>query len=190
MTIIDLVNTGIDWLANAETHYQRVRTIGKRRELFESMVGLLREPPDGAAKLFGQDKLLATAEVVDVTIDAEHGIFLFTMAFEYFGHKSQHSYSLYLTGDVFRVGLLLSDGLEKAPLADWGNEMDGLWPGMTPAQQSRQDATLYEWVFVVPDIYTNYVTRERFVFGMRHMQGRVLRILHDYFKMKSEGNVQ
>ena len=166
---------------------QRKKTFSIRDQMFEDMLSMLTEEPDRASVLFGQDKLLASAKVVNEFIDSTHGIFIFTMQCDYFNYRSSHSYSLYLTGDILRIGLLLSGGVEKAPLADWDNEMNDLWPGTPPTQQNRQDVTLYEWTFGLPDLYSNYVTRERFVFGMRHMQGRVLRIVRDYFKMLSEG---
>lgn len=188
MSLLGIINSSINSLSNATGHYQRIRTVSKRREFFESILLLLKESPDKASVLFGQDKLLASTKLVDDFIDSEHGILLYTMDCNYYGEHSKHNYSLYLTGDIFRIGLLLSGGVENAPLIDWNNEMNDLWPGTAPAQHNRAGVSLYEWTFAVPDLYDNYVTRERFVLGMRHMQGRILRIVSDYFKIKSEGD--
>lgn len=188
MAFIDMINACIARYTYACDHWQRIRTVNQRKKMFESIVSLLHEPPDEASVLFGQAKLLESTRLTDVCIDAEHGILLFTMDCDYYGENSRHNYSLYLTGDIFRIGLILSGGVQNAPLVDWNNEMNDLWPGTAPVQHNRNGASLYEWTFAEPDLYGNYVTRERFVIGMRHMQGRILRIVSEYFKLKSEDN--
>lgn len=182
----NVANNLISYFSDVTGNFQRVRTFSKRREFFESILFVLKSKPDKASVLFGQDKLLASTKLNGECIDTDHGILIFTMECNYYGEQSSHSYSLYLTGDIFRIGLLLSGGVENAPLIDWDNEMNDLWPGTPPVQHNRSGVSLYEWTFAVPDIYDNYVTRERFILGMRHMQGRILRIVSDYFKIKSE----
>lgn len=157
------------------------RMLMHHRELFYSeILDRFYSPADTASIKFGQGPLLEGARVESKILENQSGILHMEIGTEYSGIKGQHAYSLHLAGDLFRISLLLYGGLEKAPLVDWKNEIQTIWPGCAPDQQDRDGLTMYHWTFILPDIYSNYATQERYILGMHHMHCRVLRIVRDY----------
>lgn len=160
--------------------WRRERLLCQREIFFDRIFDRLTAPPDNASVKFGQDVQLRSAKVLESLIDVESGTLYVTIETLFEGMTGQHSYSLYLTGDLFRIGLLLYGGLESAPLVDWQNELQELWPGCPPEQHDRGTLTMYEWTFLLPDLYENYATQERYTLGLRHMHCRMLRIIQNY----------
>lgn len=151
-----------------------------REAFYSRIINQFSLPPNAASIKFGQDELLNAAKIDSVMTDNDGGILYMEIGTRYSKIAGQHSYSLYLTGDLLRIGLLLYGGLEKAPLVDWQNEIQTIWPGCAPDQQDRDGLTMYEWTFLLPDIYKNYATQERYILGLHHMHCRILRIIRDY----------
>lgn len=136
----------------------------------------------------GQDNYYAAADVSTAVISPAEGLLVFHVYATFHEIDCRHTYSLFQFGDVLKVGLLLGNGLEQAPLVDWHNEIGKLWSGEPFAQYDRDGTTLYEWTFRVPNLYRSWIDQESFVLGMRHCHQRVLRILNDYAMLKTEKN--
>lgn len=161
---------------------RRRRVVAEREILFRRIEQCLYATPDPASVKFGQAALLKQSRIVECLSDAPSGTLYITIESTFEGITGHHSYSLYVTGDLFRIGLLLYGGLESAPSLDVHNETEKLWPGIAPEHHDRRELSLYEWTSLVPDLYDSYVTQERYILGMRHMHCRVLRIIHDFRK--------
>lgn len=167
-------------LACFSASWKRQQVYHARQIFFDRILKRLTAPADISAIKFEQHKLLQSMAVVETLQDVSAGVLYFTIETNFSEQIGNYSYSLFITGDLFRIGLLLYGGLENAPLLDWHNEIQSLWPGSSPEQTIRQDLTLYEWTYLLPDLYSNYATQERYILGLRHMNSRVLRIIRDY----------
>lgn len=166
--------------ASLQRDYWKNKVLNQREIFYQAVAENFRAPNNAFDLKFGQDELLKNAWVEFKMLENHAGILYIEIGSEYSGFKGQHAYSLWLTGDLFRIGLLLYGGLEKAPLVDWQNEIQTIWPGCPPDQQDRDGLTMYEWTFWLPDIATNYATQERYILGLSSMHSRILRIIRDY----------
>lgn len=180
----------MDWLIKSWTqalsYVRRQKVLHERRIFYERIMERMMAEPDAAAIKFGQAELMRNARASELIIDESSGILYITIETSHGSHIGHFSYSLFLTGDLLRIGLLLYGGLENAPLIDWHNEMQIIWPGCLPDQTDRQGLTMYEWTFLLPDLYDRYPTQERYINGLRHMHSRVLRIVRDYWIVQDQ----
>jgi hypothetical protein len=133
----------------------------------------------------GQQDLDVSANRSTAVVDAENGILIFSIPAAFHGEDCVHTYSLWQIGDEFKIGLLLTNGLDQAPVLDVHVEIDQLWHDVPHTLQNKGGATIYEWAFHVPTLYDSWTEQEKFVRGMKHCKQRVLRIIHDYALLKS-----
>lgn len=174
-----------EWLIGAKCRLARRKMLHERKTLFSHIITRLFMAPNVVDIKFGQDVLLKEAKITEQLVDLEAGILYLTVNSQYEGRAGQHSYSLYFTGDMLRIGLLLCGDLANAVLIDWHNELQSIWPGCSPQQIDRKGVTMYEWTFILPELYTNPAVQERYILGMRHMHSRLLRIIADYHLMQA-----
>lgn len=186
MTLRDM----FDWLIEAKCRLQRRKMLRERKVLIDRILERLTKQPDVADIKFGQDELLRAAQISEQLVDLEAGILYLTVQSRYQDQPGEHSYSLYFTGDMLRIGLLLYGELSKAVLIDWHNELQSIWPGCPPQQIDRRGVTMYEWTFLLPEIYTSHAVQERYILGMRHMHSRLLRIIADYHLIQANEAAQ
>lgn len=88
-------------------------------------------------------------------------------------------YSLWVTGDIIRIGAVMDNETALAPILEGQQEINRIWPGQVPETQDRDGSLMYQWSFDVPGLLDRWSAREMFVDGMRHMHFRLLRIIHD-----------
>lgn len=174
----------IDRFDKFQHNLRKQRVINARQILMQAIVDQMQSPPDHASIKFGQDELLNQSNLSEILMDTNAGVLYIEVSSNFAESPGKHSYSLFFTGDLFRIGLLLYDGLQNATVIDWHNEVHSLWPGTQPDHLDREGLTMYEWTFLLPDLYGNYATQERYILGMRHMHCRMLRIIRDYKFLK------
>lgn len=167
-------------ISHLQKECRRSMTLYRREMFFEEIMKRFTAPIDTAGRKFGQAELLEAARIKTKIIDNNVGLFMLEVETDFSGFKGTHSYAMTLAGDLLKINLQLYGGLEKAPLVDWQNEIQTIWPGCAPNQQDREDLTMYEWTFFLPDIYENFATQERYTLGLTHMHCRILRIIRDY----------
>lgn len=168
---------------------QRQVVLQERKVFFDRILKSLTAGPNIADEKFGQDLLLVSASVIEKLVNLNTGILYSTIESTYEGKTGLHSYSLFLTGDMLRIGLLLYGDLSNAVVIDWHNELQSIWPGCPPQQVDRLGLTMYEWTFLLPDLYTSYAVQERYILGMRHMHTRLLRIISDFRLVQTKESV-
>jgi hypothetical protein len=170
------------------TYLSRRRMIAQREYFFNAILEVCSSTADAASVVMGQDSYNTPADMESAIVDHVKGQLIFTIPAEYYGLKCYHTYSLWQIGNIFKVGLLLGNGLEQAPLLDWTGEMSNLWHGVPFHTIEKGESTLYEWVFDVPKLYDGWSEQEMYVLGMNHCRQRVLRIIHDYALLKKSSN--
>jgi hypothetical protein len=166
--------------------WTKKRIIARREYFFKAMVEICCTAPDAGSEVMEQNQYDVWAERSTVTIDGENGVLIFSIPAEFYGINCRHTYSLWQIGDMLKIGVLLKDGLEQAPLVDIHREIGELWHETNVHVINKGSSTLYEWVFKVPNLYSSWAEQERFVHGMRHCKLRILRIIHDYALLKTE----
>jgi hypothetical protein len=158
----------------------RRRVVERRRYFYDAVLKACSGTLDQAAVMMGQDQYYVPADTKNAILSPEFGLLIFHIDAEFHGILCRHTYSLYQLGDVFKIGLLLPQQLEKAFLVDYHGELGKLWNRHKCEQSDRDGTTLYEWTFHVPSLYRSWIDQEGFVLGMRHCHQRVLRVFHDY----------
>lgn len=167
-------------------YWSQKKLLTRRKYFFGEILELCSNAPDSASAIMGQKEYDFAADKENATIEVDKGILIFSVPAEFYGVKCHHTYSLWQIGDLFKVGLLLSDGLEAAPIMDLHREIGELWHGVPYKTIEKGTATLYEWTFKVPNLYESWAEQEQYVLGMKHCKQRILRIVHDYARLKSE----
>lgn len=168
------------WLLNVPISLSRRRMVARRGYFFAEMLQICRTAPDAASAVMGQDSFDFSAEEDGAVIDAENGILIFNIPASFYGKDCRHTYSIWQIGDDLKIGVLLSDGLDLAPVLDVHQEIQTLWGQTPPSLRNKAGSSMYEWSFTVPTLYDSWIEQERFVRGMKHCKMRILRILHDY----------
>jgi hypothetical protein len=171
-------------MLDSEIGSQRDFAISTREEFFNMILMSIIRPPGEIDYLMGQGEFFFPHAPEGLINDAEMGNLVFRVKPEFYGKTFDYAFSIYLTGEKLKIGLLLSGGLDQAPLLDWNREISELWWGEPPEKLDRAEITLYEWMFQVPDLYKSWALQEQFILGLRHVHFRVLRIIHDYCKDK------
>lgn len=167
-------------------YWSKKKLIARRKYFFESILDLCSSAPDSASEVMGQNVYNVLADKATATMEPDKGILIFSIPAEFYGIPCHHTYSLWQIGDLFKVGLLLSDGLETAPVIDHHREIGELWHGVPYRTIEKGSSTLYEWTFKVPHLYATWSEQEQYILGMGHCKQRILRIIHDYALLKSE----
>jgi hypothetical protein len=166
--------------------WSRQVAISRRTYFFEALLNICRTGVDGASEQMGQVSFYVPADRETAIVMPADGVLIFHIDANFYGMNCKHTYSLWQFGRTLKVGLLLDNGLDQAPLVDFHNEIRELWNAKPYLQYDRDGITLYEWTFDVPQLYTSWLEQESFILGMRHCQLRVLRIIHDFAKMSQD----
>ena len=167
-------------------YWSRRRVIARRQNFFRCILDICASPPDAAAAIMGQSEYDTPALLDEAVLDAEKGVLIFCVPARFLNEDCRHTYSLWQIGDQLKIGLLLSNDLDQAPVLDLHREIGRLWHDVPYIVINKGDSTLYEWTFTVPRLYESWSEQERFVRGMSHCKQRVLRIIHDYVVLKHQ----
>lgn len=163
--------------------WQRNKVRKGRARFFNMILDSVSHPPRLIDDIMAQTAFFFPCSSEGMINDPEQGNLVFHIKPTFHENSYDYAYSIYQIGDLLKIGLLLGNGLDQAPLLDWNREISDLWWGLQPEKLDRSDITLYEWTFLVPELYNSWVLQERFILGIRHIHFRVLRIIHDYAKV-------
>lgn len=152
----------------------------QRYAFFRRILRAVTEPPRRIDCIMGQSDFFCPADAGAAVIDVGMGSLVFPVHPTFNGTPYAFEYSIWQIGSMLKIGLLLSNGLEQAPLLDWHREVGDIWADRAPAKLDRAGVTVYEWTFEVPDLYSAWLAQERYVLGMRHCHFRILRIVRDF----------
>jgi hypothetical protein len=159
---------------------QRRLVYAGRRYFFEAIHRACASAPGRPDASLSQRELLEGMGRITGEIDAEMGTLLMHIEASYFGQRFEFAYSILQAGETLRIGVLLGESLQQAPLVDSHMELRELWPGAEPLPLPRGESVLYDWSFETPGLYRRWLVQERFVLGMRHFHVRILRIVRDF----------
>ena len=174
------------WWCDVVMGFRKRWAIRARERLFHEILDRMSSPIDKVADMFGQAPFYRRVDLKSVVSEPEYGTLYIPVKAEFEGVVCDHAWSIYQTGRRLRIAVILTDGLEKAPLVDWTREMTALWPETEMHQMDRTGLTLYEWSFYSDRVYRDYVAQETFALNMRHSHIRMLRILYDYAMLQKE----
>lgn len=149
----------------------------KRLHFFKAIVSELMQVPDEVDKIMGQTEYWCAPRVEELIL-TDHTLIVHVYP-EFHGRKMHFFYSIYQIGDMLRVGIILDNDIETAPLLEGQNEIDHLWHEVSPEVQDRNGSVMYQWSFQVSNFFDSWVRREYFARGVRHCHFRMLRIIHD-----------
>ena len=167
-------------------HWQREQVTAARARFFEEVHASCAQEAGEIDVMMGQDDVIRGVVALRPSIDARMGTLMMSVETDFFGQRHEYSYSLFQLGNQLKIGVLLSGGLEQAPLVDSHMELTSLWPGVEATAHSRAGAVLYDWSFEVAGLYEHWLAQERFVLGMRHFHVRFLRVVRDFAQLRAE----
>jgi hypothetical protein len=157
-----------------------------RAHFFDSIIWACRTPPGAIDDAMGQSEYFFPVVDEGLLNSPVMGTLMMYVKPSFHGQSFSYCYSIFQAGRTMKIGLLLSGGLEQAPLLDWHRELADLWQGTEPERFDRAGAVLYDWHIQVPGLFDDWLAQETYVLGMRHFHFRVLRIVHDYAKLVKE----
>ncbi len=157
----------------------------KRKEFFEDIVKNLSRDLGPFDKFWGHDKYYKPIDPKGVVMDAVNGELICEVKGDFHGKKFEFLHSIWQVGTILKIGFLLKTAdCVPAFNLDEKSEILYVW-GEKNAVKIKivdSDYLFYDWEFDATNIYKNYQEQERFIFGIRHMHFRVLRIIHDECK--------
>lgn len=157
-----------------------------KKDFFEEITQILSIPPTEIDKIMEHDKFYFPPVLTNPKSyinDPDKGVLYFHFNLNFFNQKAVFAYSIFLTGDWIRIGILLfNQEIQTAHNADSQREIDFIWDRTPDLLWRGEGKMLIEWRFEEKDFYSNYAIRDRFILQMRHLHFRILRMLSDFCK--------
>ncbi len=122
-------------------------------------------------------------------IDIEGGNLVIPFENEFFGQKFNFFYSVWQSGHILRVGIGAMPNISQAFASDVYNEIYQIWGKQEEKNleiKNSSDFIFFDWIFDATKLYTDYAFEERIIHGMRHMHFKVLRIIFDECKKRTQ----
>lgn len=154
--------------------YAAMRT---RHHFFQCIADNLTRPPGAIDLQFGHAKFYQPCVVQ--AFGLEDNSLIVQVNPTVHGKKCTLFYSIWVTGDFIRIGVVMDNEAALAPVLEGQQEINHIWPDKVPETQDRDGSLMYQWSFEVPGLLERWTARDLFVDGIRHMHFRILRILHD-----------
>ncbi len=154
-----------------------------RTEFFNNILSSIKLKPSKVDQLLKQDKFFILPDTEKSVFSPETGDLALYFKGEFHDMKFEFFYSIWQIGNLLKVGIAIFDNLESAFSDDTHNELYLIWGKKHQVNiDFARECSFYDWEFDATNIYKNYQEQERFIFGIRHMHFRVLRIIHDECK--------
>lgn len=152
-----------------------------RKTFFSDVIGTLLIPPIETDLFLNQDKYYIKPNYENIINLPEFGDLIIPIKGKFFSTKFTLNYSLWQLGTNLKIGISITDiDLQGAFVADKNDEISELWGEQNvPKIDISRGFIFYTWSFDSPDLYQNYLEREKFIFGIRHMHFRAMKIIHD-----------
>ncbi len=153
----------------------------KRKKFFEEIFHVINIEPIQMDKFLNQAKYYIKPSFEQSFINEEFGDLVLTVNGQFFNKSFSINYTLWQLGTNLKIGLTIKEiDLQGALISDENQEISTLWDNDSkPDIDIARGCVFYNWSFFVPDLYTNYQTQEPFIYGIRHMHFRVLKLLYD-----------
>lgn len=153
----------------------------KRKKFFEEIFNVINIEPVKIDEFLNQSKYYIKPNFEKSFINEEFGDLVLTVTGQFFNKPFSVNYTMWQLGEHLKIGLTIREiDLQGALISDKNQEISNLWgKDKKPDIDIARDCVFYTWGFHVPDLYSNYQTQEPFIYGIRHMHFRVLKLLYD-----------
>lgn len=148
-----------------------------RHHFFQQVAHELSTPPRPVDHTFGHAQYYRPVAVQPFA--PEDSSLLVQVNPTFHGKQCQLFYSIWVTGDLIRIGAVMDNEAALAPLMEGQQEINHIWPAQSPETQDRDGLLMYQWSFEIPGLLDRWSARAALVDGIRHMHFRLMRILHD-----------
>ncbi len=157
--------------------------IHSRNDFFNSILHAIMLKPSSVDKLLQQDKYFILPDKNLTVMSPETGDLAIYFKGSFYEKDFEMFYSIWQIGNILKVGIALFDTVESAFSDDTHNELYQIWGKKHQVNvDSARGCNFYDWEFDASHLYENYQEQERYIFGIRHMHFRVMRIIHDECK--------
>lgn len=168
---------------------ERQRVYGIRRIFFHDLLLAWATPPNHIDQLMGQDRTYIAPDFAThrhdhpktvKIFDVENGVLAASVTppvSDLDKGNLRWTYSIWQAGDWLRFGVLIQG--ETRYLVEFDNQhdnvlgMERVWDRNADFLVRGPNGLLLEWRFRQPDLYTDFIVRERFVMVARHLHFRL-----------------
>lgn len=153
----------------------------KRKVFFDSILDAISQPPAKIDVLLNQAHLYVKPDLENSFYDAKSGDLAIVIPMKFKERDYKVHYTVWQLGNSIRVGVTLdAPEFQTAFLFDEHQEVNSLWGNNTIPRSEVTHGNIYmDWEFNVPELYDDYKNQERFIYGIRHMHFRMMRILSE-----------
>lgn len=149
--------------------------LGAKRHFFQRVMEALKKKPSQVDVLFGQLENYVEPRLFDEDVVLGSQVIEVSPNFYGEGDESRYCYSIFITGDLIRIGVFIpSSKIISAPVHNEGrSDLLQAWNGAEFDVVVRGNGLMYEWAFTDFDA-RDWLNAERYVMGIRHMHYRLL----------------
>ncbi len=167
-------------MSRPDYEQSKIDLLAARKHFFENIVQALTTEPLTIDILFGADSDYEPPRLL--SMDVEFGSLVIEVSPNFIGEgdESRFYYSIFVTGDLLRIGIFMpiSKILAVPVYADGRERLMQTWNGLQFNVQDRDLGILYEWVF--PDFNpANWANAEKYVLGVRYLHFRFLELVRN-----------
>lgn len=157
------------------------QVLKSRKEFFQEVIEILFISPIETDLFLNQDKYYIKPVREKIINSPEFGDLIIPVKGKFFSTKFTVNYSLWQVGTNLKIGISITDiDLQGAFVADQNDEISELWGEHNiPKIDISRGFIFYTWSFDSPNLYNDYLEKEKFILGIRHMHFRAMKIIHD-----------
>ncbi len=152
-----------------------------RTTFFNEVIEALLIPPTETDLFLNQDKYYIKPIQNKIIKHAEFGDLIIPIEGKFFSTKFTVNYSLWQLGKNLKISISITNiDLQGAFVADKNDEISELWGEQNiPQIDISRGFIFYTWTFDTENLFSDYLEKEKFIFGIRHMHFRAMKIIHD-----------
>ncbi len=163
--------------------------INARKVLFENIQKEVSKELNFLDHFWKHNVYYIPTDVSKIIMDVEGGNLVIPFENEFFGHQFNFFYSVWQSGNILRIGVGAHPNISQAFASDDYNDIYKVWGKQEEKNleiRNASDFIFFDWMFDATHLYSNYAYEERIIHGMRHMHFKVLRIIYDECKKRTQ----
>lgn len=161
-----------------------------REEFFNQIIEKMKEQPNDLDIFLNQADLHCPPLDSEIYSNHEYGDLKIPVEVNFFEKNYKIYYTIWHVGHILKVGVVLPNiELQIAITDDTYKEVENIWgKDCKPTIEAAHQMFLLDWEFNEPNIFDSYLNQEKYILGMRHLNFRICRIIHD--KLKKDALMQ
>ncbi|MHB0992223.1 MAG: hypothetical protein ACYC3O_08175 [Burkholderiales bacterium] len=158
----------------------KIDFLAARKHFFENIVQVLTTEPQTIDMLLGADADYESPRLLSMNVELGSLVMEMSPNFIGEGEESRFYYSIFVTGDVLRIGIFMpvSKILAVPVYADGRERLLNTWNGLQFNVQDRDLGILYEWTFTDFNP-ADWANAEKYVLGVRYLHFRFLELVRN-----------